>query len=205
MASEDTISGTLKQFNYSPKGIYEGFLLKSKKHIVQVNFPPEMAPRIAAEISEGDKVKAVVEADADGRPSDHPVYSLLSLTTKRGVSIGAPDDDSLRGKVARINYAKHGEPNGAVLESGDFVHLKPHGARLVKLAVGETLEVKGEAKPMANGGPHRVIEAVYANGVDLTEHEPAKRAAAKKIVKKAPKKARESRRAVQNGLGCSDD
>jgi predicted DNA-binding antitoxin AbrB/MazE fold protein len=189
MPTDETISGTLKQFNYSPEGIYEGFLLKSKKQIVQVNFPPEVAPRIAAEISEGEKVKAVVEAHVDGLPSDHPVYSLLSLSTKRGVSIGASNDDNLQGKVARINYAKHGEPNGAVLESGDFVHLKPHGARLVKLAVGEMLEVKGEAKPMAGGGPHRVIEAVYANGIDLTEHAKAKKVVAKPATKKALKKA----------------
>lgn len=183
MATDETISGTILQFNYSPKGTYEGLLLKSKKHIAQINFPPDLASRISAEVSEGDKVKAAVEAYVDGQPSEHPVYSLLRLTTKRGVLIDVANNNKLRGRVARINYAKHGEPNGAVLESGDFVHLKPHGARLVKLTVGETLEVEGEAKPMATG-PHRVIEAVYANGIDLSKH-----ATAKKAVKRALKKA----------------
>jgi hypothetical protein len=33
--------------------------------------------------------------------------------------------------------------NGAILENGNFVHLGPKGAKLVKLAIGEKLSVVG--------------------------------------------------------------
>ncbi len=67
--------------------------------------------------------------------------------------------------VARLNFAKHGEPNGVVLDSGDFIHLKPDGMRQVGLKIGDRVEATGEARPMELG--HRVVEAVEVNGVRL--------------------------------------
>ena len=72
---------------------------------------------------------------------------------------------AVTGAVARLNYARHGEPNGVVLGTGDFVHLEPDGMRRLGLQVGDAVTATGEAKPMARGG--RVVEAETVNGVRL--------------------------------------
>ena len=50
---------------------------------------------------------------------------------------------TIDGVVKYLNYTRHGEVNGAILENGNFVHLGPKGAKLVKLAIGEKLSVVG--------------------------------------------------------------
>jgi hypothetical protein len=72
------------------------------------------------------------------------------------------------GRVARLNYALHGEVNGGILESGDFLHLKPEGARAVGLKLGLSVKGKGKTKPMADG--HLVIEADEVNGIPIERH-----------------------------------
>jgi len=72
----------------------------------------------------------------------------------------------IEGVVKYLNYTRHGEVNGAVLESGDFVHLGPKGAKLVKLAIGEKLSMVGAAATMGDG--HLVIEdPSEVNGVKI--------------------------------------
>ena len=68
--------------------------------------------------------------------------------------------------VVRFNYAKHGKPNGVVLDNGDFIHTKPDGLEKLGLKVGDTVKVKGQAKPLVTG-TGRVIEAQKVNGVKL--------------------------------------
>ncbi len=195
-----TIEGVVEYLNFSPKGSYEALLLKTGKDRVQVNFPPEWSEQVATEINTGDRVTAEVEDYDDDRPGQHPVYSLLSLRGAKGVQIGGITGNPIKGKVERINFAKHGEPNGAVLDSGHFVHLKPGGARLVGLKIGQALEVEGRSKPAAHGSS-QVIEADFVNGLDLAQAKhpkkqpppdkapPAKKAPAKKAAaKKAPAK-----------------
>ena len=66
------------------------------------------------------------------------------------------------GRIERLNYALHGEVNGGILESGDFLHLKPEGAQAVGLVVGMAVEARGTTKPMPGG--RFVIEADEVNG-----------------------------------------
>ena len=55
---------------------------------------------------------------------------------------------------------------GHSFDGGDFVHLGPLGAELVKLAIGQQLSVEGAAVTMADG--HLVIEHPSAvNGVKI--------------------------------------
>ena len=67
--------------------------------------------------------------------------------------------------MERLNFAVHGEVNGAVLDSGDFLHLKPHGAAAIDLTVGINVKGKGPTKPMVGG--RRVIEAEEVNGIQM--------------------------------------
>lgn len=111
--------------------------------------------------------------------------------------------EQVEGVVQQLNFAKNGEPNGALLDSGHFVHLKRRGARAIELRVGQKLRVEGKSRGRALAG-HEVIEAATVNGVDLTsaraiqKRAPAKSAAKRAPLKKnAPKKAGAKRVAVK--------
>ena len=97
----------------------------------------------------------------DERGSDHPVYELVM-----------DDRSTLSGKVARINFARHGEPNGAIPETGEFVHTKPRGAKAAKLRVGMELRVVGDMRVSPDG--FRVIEAENINGIDIEHPKPSR-------------------------------
>ena len=50
---------------------------------------------------------------------------------------------TVEGVVTRLNYARHGEANGVVLDGGDFLHLKPDGMKRVELKVGQPIKAHG--------------------------------------------------------------
>ena len=172
--------GTLQSFNVSPKGNYEGLLLQDGNVLFQVNFPQEWSTTIAGLASIGDELQFELEDYEDKRAqSSHPVYQLLSLRNREGQSFPSSDADGsenghFSGKVERLNYALHGEVNGAILNTGDFLHVKPHGAAALELELGMDLKGKGPAKPMVGG--HRVIEAEEVNGIVLDRPKPKKKA-----------------------------
>ena len=167
-------NGTVQSFNVSPKGMYEGLFLQTKTELIQINFPREFAAMIADVASIGDKVKVEVEAgDAKGHAS-HPVYALISVQndSQQRFSLAESIDNGnikFAGKVERLNYALHGEVNGAILETGDFLHVKPHGAAALELVIGMKVKGIGATKPMTGG--HQVIEAEEVNGIYM-EHKP---------------------------------
>jgi hypothetical protein len=72
----------------------------------------------------------------------------------------------VEGTVKRVNFARHGAANGVVLDSGDFIHLKPEGMKKVELKVGDHVTAEGIAALMPLG--QRVIEATIVNGVSLS-------------------------------------
>ena len=113
-------------------------------------------------------MKAVQEK-GKGHPS-HPVYQLVSLKNgdKHQVSVAAfshDDSNPFSGVVERLNYALHGEVNGGILDTGDFLHLKPQGATALNISVGMKVQGIGSIKPAIGG--HRVIEAEEVNGIKL--------------------------------------
>jgi len=182
-AQPQTLKGAVERFNYSPKGEYESLMLASEGKSIQINFPPHLSAKIAKAVAVGDSIS--VTATTTESKGDHPVYDLLSLSPKTGEEIVAPPPHAkpepkpepkpavtIEGVVRYLNYAHHGEVNGAVLDSGDFVHLGPHEAEAVKLAVGQRLVVKGAAETTADG--HKVMEhPVNFNGVEIPHGPPA--------------------------------
>jgi hypothetical protein len=147
--------GNVQAFNVSPKGNYEGLLLQTEDELIQINFPQEFAAAMTDLAANGADVQLEVEAQELGGHACHPVYRLLSVTNAK----------EFAGKATRLNYALHGEVNGAILESGDFLHVKPHGATALKLRVGMNVKGSGSTKPMHGG--HRVIEADEVNGIRI--------------------------------------
>jgi hypothetical protein len=109
-----------------------------------------------------------------------------------------------QGVVKQLNFAKNGDPNGAVLDSGQFVHMKRRGARAIDLRVGQKLQVEGKSRGRGSAG-HEVIEAVTINGVDLSsararkKQAPAKSASKRTAPKKTPAKKAVSKKVAPPG------
>ncbi len=169
------LRGKVLGFNVSPKGVPEGFLLHlvDDRGTVQVNFDPEVAGQITEVLREPRALTVdATEADAHAE-APHSVFDLVSLSDASGKSLfvaeGSPEPDvSVRGKVVRLNHARRGEVNGGILDSGEFVHLKPHGVKAIGgLSVGQALDARGEVRSGWSG--HRVIEARTANGVEIAK------------------------------------
>ncbi len=131
-------------------------------------FPPNKGSEVARTIAVGQTVELVVEAEQP-RPNGealHPVYRLVStMPGEKSSGTAAPSNGAIKGVVARLNYGRHGEPNGVVLDTGTFIHLKPVGMHQLKLKVGDRVEANGETHPMNVRG--RVVEATTVNGVQL--------------------------------------
>jgi hypothetical protein len=181
------LTATLVHFIHSPKGAIEGMLVNSGGKAAQVIFPPHLADSIGFGFKEGTKLKLVVEAFHAG-PS-HPVYELVEILKEPGSvaakATPAGKNTVTKGKVQRLNYARHGQPNGVILDNGDFVHTRPDNMAKLGLNVGDTVEASGEARVMSSGA--KVIEATIVNKTKLAKKVAKK--AAKKAAKKTAKKA----------------
>lgn len=93
----------------------------------------------------------------------------------------------IEGVVKHLNFAKNGDPNGAVLDSGHFVHMKRRVAQAIDLRVGQKLSVEGKLRGRGSAG-HEVIEAGIVNGIDLASARATKKKAPAKSAKHAPAK-----------------
>lgn len=180
------IEGTHTHFNYSPKGGYEALILATAKGPVQVNFERHHAGVLAAALKPGIKVSLKVAPMDDLEAPEHPVYQLQTLHV-RGQALELEPQVQIKGTIQRLNYTLHGEVNGALLDTGDFVHLRPHGARALRLAPGQPLRASGQSRPLLFG-PHRALEADTVNGLSLDELKHAKKHAKKAAAKKAAAK-----------------
>jgi hypothetical protein len=160
-------TGTVESLNVSPRGFYEGFLLKTDKGIVQINLPQPESGAFGESLNPGGRVTAEVEPGEPRGEGPHEVYHLVHLLDAKGhVASGQTHGArNFAGSIARLNYALHGEVNGAILDSGDFLHLKPEGALALHLEVGMEVKGHGAAKPMVGG--HSVIEAEEVNGIAI--------------------------------------
>jgi hypothetical protein len=167
-----SVRGTIRGLNFAPKGEVEGFLLDVDGGTVQVNLPPGRAALAARLVGREVVVEVGPEPAAAKHPAgDHPVHQFVKFRDTpevEGLALDSAEGDEVVevcGTVARLNYAKHGEPNGVVLDTGDFVHLKPEGMRLAGLRVGQEVRARGK------GTPPRVkataIEAGEVNGVAI--------------------------------------
>jgi hypothetical protein len=170
MKHPETIEGTLRHLVYSPGGEIEGILLDVDDAALQVVFDPHEPELYGALMAAEEGLSIVVEATPQkpslkGKPS-HPVFDLVKLVTvdgRRPVPAITDEGPAYQGTVARFNYARHGEPNGVVLDTGDFIHTKPHGLAPLKLAIGDKVEADGEAQMLVTGKGW-AVEATTVNG-----------------------------------------
>jgi hypothetical protein len=176
----ETLQAVVHGYNYGPKGDIDGALLRGGDRTVQVNIPPHLGIAIALTVPVGQSVEATVEAEPELHKhpdGEHPICRLVALKAAAGRVFaldghGAEKTVTVEGVVGRLNYARHGEANGVVLESGDFLHLKPDGMKRVGLGVGEPIRAEGRARLTPMGT--RAIEVDVANGVSLGPKKPGR-------------------------------
>jgi hypothetical protein len=168
LKNSETLRCRVTAYNFSPHGGVEGLIVEVEGQIAQIVFPHDTGTEVAQDMIIGHSVDLMVVAEPPSSKGEalHPVYRFISLSVAEspdGVEVSSPGE--VAGVVARFNYARHGEANGVVLDSGDFIHLKPHGMQQIALRVGDHIEAKGKARPMELGG--RVFEATSINGIRL--------------------------------------
>jgi hypothetical protein len=163
-----SIEGRFEHLVFSPKGAIEGLLIVTDGVPTQFVTDPHdtaLSDRLC-QLAAGQVV--VLEGSEEGpsskREAPHSVYRLTRLASVNGQETEPPSDHAdVRGKVVRFNYAKHGEPNGVVLDTGDFIHTKPPAMARMALKIGDEIHAEGPARPLVTGGG-RVVEAHRVNG-----------------------------------------
>jgi hypothetical protein len=165
-----SIEGVVLHPIYSPKGGIEGMMLDADG--VPVQFVFGHGPDGAAAFGKVEPGQRVTLEGTEARPwpegeNAHAVYQfkrLASIDGKAADEGGQPAH--AKGKVVRMNYARDGEANGVLLDSGDFVHVRPDRFATLGIAPGDQVEASGPSRPLADGSG-RVIDAVTLNGKPL--------------------------------------
>jgi hypothetical protein len=165
------IHGICSQLLFSPKGEVEGVLVKLAGQTVQVALPPHIGAGLARSGSQGKQLHMLAVADNSHKTAEsaHPVYDFESFANTAGEAVEPPDsgehETTVKGVAAQIHFARHGQPNGVVLQTGEFIHLRPHGMALAALEVGAKVSAIGVAGTTVLGT--RMLEAHQINGVEL--------------------------------------
>jgi hypothetical protein len=171
LEKEDTdqvwsVEGNFRHPVYSPRGGIEGVVIDADGIPAQFAFEPgNEAASAFAGMNQGERL--VLEGTEAGAPpkgeAAHAVYQFVRIAGIGGVVQEPEGPGEVEGTIVRFNHARHGEPNGVVLDSGDFVHVRPdHFARL-DLEVGQRISAAGHMRPLAHGGG-RVVDAAEING-----------------------------------------
>jgi hypothetical protein len=171
-----SIEATFQYLIYAPKGEVEGVLLQAAQGPLQLVLDKHDIEAAAAfdGISPGQTltVRASEAAPSSKGDNAHPVYEFDRLEAVDGKKPATPKPTlgaAYRGTVVRINFARHGEANGVVLDSGDFIHTKPDGMRKLRLRVGDAVEADGDAQRLADDAGW-AVEATRVNGKSINAH-----------------------------------
>ncbi len=167
-AKSEVLVGHLQQLLFSPKGGIEGLLMKVGSKSIQVTMDPAAADAATLADAVGHAIEAKGAADHSPKTKDgvHPVYKLEAITKLGGKALKPSGKrQPISGTVASVHYAKHGEPNGVILESGEFIHTRPPGMKKLQLEVGSKVVAHGEMRMTVLGTP--LIEAHEVNRVTL--------------------------------------
>ncbi len=165
------IHGTCQQLLFSPQGDIEGALVKMKGSVVQVSVPADQGLALSQATGPGRQLRVLAVADHSPKTAQgaHPVFKFASFADVTGTPIAGPDGEpgetTIQGVVGAWHYALHGEPNGVMLETGEFIHLRPHGVVAAGLDIGSKVKAVGELRMTVLGT--RMLEAHRVNRVDL--------------------------------------
>ena len=165
------IHGTCQQLLFSPKGGIEGALLKMKGRVLQVSVPPDQGAALAQMTGPGRQLRVLAVADHSPKTREgaHPVFKFEVFADAAGQAVEGPGKEAgpttIKGVVAAWHYARHGEANGVILETGEFIHLRPPGMVATGLDIGSKVTASGDLRLTVLGT--RMLEAHRVNRVDL--------------------------------------
>jgi hypothetical protein len=165
------IHGKCLQLLFSPKGSVEGVLLKMRGAVVQVSVPGDQSVALAQAAIPGRQLRLLALPDQPSKTdhSTHKVFKFQSFADATGAAIspseGEPDRISMKGVVTALHYARHGEANGVILDTGAFIHLRPHGMVSTDLDIGSKVNATGTLRMTMLGT--RMLEAHRVNNVDI--------------------------------------
>ena len=164
-----TLEGPFQHALYSPRGDIEGVMIDVDGVPAQFVFGKhdDRAVRAVEALRAGQRliVDGTVAAPPPHGEAAHEVYAFERLASIDGKPF-SPDDAprEVKGRVARIHHARHGEPNGVVLDTGDFIHTRPDGYVHLALKPGDAVTASGPARPLRGNAEAHVIEAHTVNG-----------------------------------------
>lgn len=165
-----TVQGEFVHLIYSPKGDIEGVLLDAAEGPVQlvVEHDDDTSGAVLKHLRPGQQLSARVapmkpSGKGGGAQPTHALQALLTVDGKKPPAPKADEATGYRGRVVRLNYARHGAANGVVLDTGDFIHLKPDGMAELKLKVGDEVHAEGDAQRLVDDRGW-AVEAVEVNG-----------------------------------------
>ena len=156
---------------FSPKGHVEGFMAHVDDANAQfvIDKHDEKSAAIVADLSSGQRlsVSAQLAGPSPKDRANHAVYELAKITRVDGaLPRKSAATTGYAGKVARFNFARHGAPNGYVLDTGHFIHVRPEGCKRLKLKVGDAVQADGDAYWLSTHGGW-AVEAKRVNGKRL--------------------------------------
>lgn len=163
-----SVEGQFLHLIYSPKGTIEGLMIDSDgapaQFVCDAHDSGAWTGLAALKAGQAVVLEGTVAKPSPKGEPDHEVYQLERLVSVDGKPVAPqPGAVQLTGTVVHLNYARHGEANGVVLDSGDFIHTKPDGLKRLGLKVGDKVKAEGDIRPLATGGAH-VMEAGKVNG-----------------------------------------
>jgi hypothetical protein len=171
MSGINKLSATFQHVVFSQVGDVEGMLVDVDGAPAQVVLKTgdEAAASLVAALREGQVLSCDVEP-AEPEKDDasvHPVLILRELLQVDGAAPKAPEPAKpapfSSGKVVRLNFTRHGVPNGYVLDNGDFLLVQPEWFAKLGLGIGDRVEVDGDACYLATGDGW-AVEAETVNG-----------------------------------------
>ena len=174
MSNKDSefINGNCTMMLFSPKGSIEGAMVMHRRKVVQVTVRPDMAESFARDAVPGKRLRllAVPDHSPKTKNSPHPVYRVEAMATAAGKPIEVADVGVghvlVKGTVESVHFARHGQPNGVILKSGEFIHLGPMGMERTGLTSGSAVTATGEMRTTRLGT--RLLDAHRVNRIKLT-------------------------------------
>jgi hypothetical protein len=153
-----TVTGTLRQFELTPSGELEGFILDNG---TEVHLPPHLTPQLTAAVRPGDQVEVrgwqsvtpglVIGTSVAGMRSGQTVVDQgppppgMMPPPPPGQPAPGAQWTTVQGRVGQYLHGPKGEVNGLLLDNGTELKLPPPAAYQVSVWVqpGQTVVAQG--------------------------------------------------------------
>jgi len=152
MAATEQITGTVSQYLMNPNGEVDGLLLSDN---TQVKFPPHMSADLTRAVRPNDRI--IASGEREGAQTFH----AFTISSANGQSVNEarpsqppPPPDlrgvnlqpmSANGRIKSLLHAPRGEVDGAVLDDGTILHVRPDASAQFSslLTIGQSISASG--------------------------------------------------------------